>query len=76
MRTSLIDTKGRMAAVMAEIEVMKPELRRRRLRNKQERPLTDAEWDRRRDLDERGISAGEAYGDEHPMQSSATARRY
>ncbi len=73
MSKSHLDYRG-MAAVMAEVEAMRPMLRERR--NKQERPLTDAEWDRRRDLNERGITASEAYGDEHPMQSSATTRRY
>ncbi len=72
----MINTKGRMAAVMAEVEAMRPMLRARRLRDKQERPLTDNEWDRRRDLDERGISAGDAWAEEHPLQSSATSRRY
>ncbi len=70
----MINTKDRMAAVMAEVEVMRPMLRERR--GKQERPLTDAEWDRRRDLDERGISAGDAWAQENPLQSSATSRRY
>ncbi len=75
MSKSHLNHRG-MAAVMAEVEAMRPMLQARRLRDEQERPLTDDEWDRRRDLDERGLSASDAWAEEHPLQSSATARRY
>jgi hypothetical protein len=64
-----------MPAVWAEVERMKPELRRRREED-QRRQVSDIQFDRDRDLDERGISAADAWGDENPMQSSATSRRY
>ncbi len=84
----MINTKGRMDAVMAEVEAMKPMLRKRREEDQGfycPQPITcqfprcdcgDDQFDRDRDLDERGITSGGAYGEEHPMQSSATSRRY
>ncbi len=88
----MINTKGRMAAVMAEVEAMKPELRRRREEDQmrgwekrfwsllsedtKRRLRAELQFDRDRDLDERGITSGEAYGEEHPLQSSSTSRRY
>ncbi len=40
------------------------------------KPLDDLNFDRARDLDERGISANDAWADENPLQSSATNRNY
>ncbi len=70
----LIGAKAGTAAVRAEVEAMKPELRRRREQDASR--ISDAQFDRDRDLDERGISAADAWSDEHPMQSSATSRKY
>ncbi len=64
-----------MAAVWEWLEIMKPELRRRREED-QHRPVSDLQFDRDRDLDERGITAGDAWAEERPMQSSGTSRRY
>jgi hypothetical protein len=76
----LTAAKAGTANVMQEVEkinaawrALPEEEKQRRLTG---RPLPDIEYDRRRDLDERGISAAEAWSDEHPLQSSATSRRY
>ncbi len=51
----------------------KPDLTLEELRTKQT-AKSDVQFDRERDLDERGLVARDAYSQEHPLQSSGAAR--
>jgi hypothetical protein len=71
----LAQSKAGTAAVMAEVEAMRPELRRRREED-QHGQVSDVQFDRDQYLDECGTTASEERANENPLQSSATSWRY